>query len=339
MTPAAALEARVIPIDPKDRSTWRNTPCPVDLSAIQQEMTRVGGVNEYGQPNFIIVWAQDYRTWDCGKMRIHFDEEAVDAIHTPNRFGVTPDVYSRCVNWYNEQHKLRSAAYMALDWEGFNSFPDIGQYLKENELSANYMRLPSEQDDLNALIGLMPAGWMYVNGLHTFEHIGQQCFYVLQWFRPQEFGSPDSWHELRFGKAYYPETDQDEPLIDILGPFPEHGQYEGVPIRICETRTYEAKDTVIINKTITREIHGYKTPTIENVIPPLQELLRLRDSLTAHEKDSVERNRKRFKDFQDAEPVNREKQKKRFGEIFNDAKPVGKGNPTNISANKAKGAN
>lgn len=336
MTEAVKTDTRLTPLDPTDPRTWKNIPCPVDLSAIQAELARVGGVNAQGEPNFIIVWGQEYRTWDCGRMRIHFDEEAVPAIHTPNRFAVPPDVYARSLSWLQKQNEKRAAAYMNLDWDAFNKHADIAEYLAENELSDNYMRLPDDPTEMRNLIALMPDGWMYLNGLHTFEHIGQQCFYVLQWFRPAEFGDRKAWDELRFDKAYLPETDQEEALVDINGPYPVIGQYEGVAIRVCETRIYEDKHPVLVGVTIPREIHGFKEPTFDNTVEPLKELLKIRDRLTDSQKDKVGRNRSRFKDFREKRVEGDAEFRKGFREKFDDAKPVGRGEPTNISANKNK---
>lgn len=336
MTQAAQTLERIIPLDPNDASTWRNVPCPVDLAPIQRELSVVGGVNEHGFANFRIVWGQEYRTFDLGRMRIHFDEEAVPAIHTPNRFAVPEDVYARAVDWYRREHERRSAAYLSLDWKEFNRYADLAEYLEQNELSDNYKRLPNTEEDLQRLISLMPPGWMYLNGLHTFEHIGQQCFYVLQWFRAEEFGSKAAWDEVRFGRTYVPETDQVEELVDINGPYPERGQYEHVAIRVSSPRTYEDKHPVIIGQTVTREIQGYKEPTLENTVEPLRELLKIRDRLTDYEKSAQARNRRRFTEFRDRMLEGRVAFKENFQEIFRDAKPVGGGNPTNISANKSK---
>jgi hypothetical protein len=163
---------------------------------------------------------------------------------------------------------------------GFNRYPDIGQYLAANELSDNFMKLPDDKEDLNALIRLMPDGWMYIAGLWDFEHIGQQCFYVLQHFRPAEFGSEAEWNELRFGRQYVPETDREESLVDVLGPYPSKGHYELPVVRVCEIETYEDAHPVEIGKTITREICRYKDPTIENTVEPLREMLKIRDRLS-----------------------------------------------------------
>lgn len=332
----ATQEARIIPLDPRDRSTHVNIACPVDLSAVQNELTRVGGLNPHGAPNFIIVWAQEHRTWDSGRMRIHFDEEAIPAVHTPNRWAVTSDVYARAVRWLETESQRRRDAYTSLDWTGLNRFPDVGDYLAAHELSDNYMKLPSGQDDLNQLIKLMPDGWMYIPGLWSFEHIGQQCFYVLQWFGPAEFGSEDVWNELRFAEQYMPETDRVEPLVDVLGPYPSHGQHENPCLRICEIETYDDDHPVEIGTKITREICRFKMPTLENVVEPLRELLKIRDRLSNMQKSAAERTAARFRDFHRTAPDRRERAQKNFHERFDAAKPVGKGNPTNISSNKSK---
>ena len=328
---AAKLQHNIIQLDPLDPATWKNIPCPVDLSGIQAELTRVGGLNPFGEPNFIIVWGQEYRTWDLGKLRIHFDEEHIPAIHKPNRFAVAPEVYQRVVNWFESQNRKRKQAFLDCNWAEFNRFPDAAEYLKNYEMQANYLRLPAEISDMTRLVNLMPPAWRYVAGLHTFEHIGQQVFYVLQWFSPAEFGDPEQWNRLRFAESYYPETDREENLIDVLGEYPHKGQYEHVVLRIGEKR-----ERVMVDGRELQDFYGYKEPTIENVIPPLQELLRIRDRLKDAEKDPNYINSQRFKNFREKRKVADEEWRKDFRQRFNDAKPVGGGNPTNISANKTK---
>lgn len=326
---------RITPLDPDNPSTWQNIPCPVDLSPIQAELSRVGGRNEFGDPNFIIVWGQEYRTWDLGKMRIHFDDENIDAIHTPNRWAMPKPVYDRAMAWLAKMNQARNEAFLSLNWRAYNRFADVGQYLESYEIKDSYIKLPSDEKDIGRMARLLPDGWMYLNGLHTFEHIGQQCFYVLQWFRPQEFGKEKDWNELRYAAVYYPETDQEEHLIDVLGPYPAKGQYENVVLRIAQTRTYQEKG-MTVDESITREIYGFKEPTIENVIPPLKELLAIRSRLTDAQKDPVNRNASRFKNFRENQVPNKMAWRTEFHKKFDDAKPVGKGNPTNISANKTK---
>lgn len=340
METAARLQQndKLIPLHPDKPETWRNVACPDGLTPIQKELTRVGGKNEFGEPNFIIVWGQEYRTFDCGRMRIHFSEDAVPAVHQPNRWAVTPEVYARAVAWYKAEEQKRRDAFMRCDWEGVNRFPDLALYLSHHELSGNYKKLPSEESDFKTVVGLMPSTWIYIQGLHTFEHIGEQCYYVIQWFTPREFGKhgKKSWKALRYDKHYYPETDRVEPMLDVLGPFPEKGQYEHVAYRICEEVEIVTRHAILIGEERRVLMNRYKQPTLDNVIPPLQELLRIREEAANDQIDPVKRNANRFKDFRRRRVESDGKWRKDFRQMFNDAKPVGKGNPTNISANKTK---
>jgi hypothetical protein len=332
----APLKNRIVPLDPGDKSTWKNIPCPIDLAPIQAELTRLGGLNEHGNPNFIIVWGQEYKTWDSGRMRIHFDDENIDAIHHPNRFACTPEVFARAAKWLEEREAERQQALMNLDFAAWNRHPDVALYLEANELKENWLRLPHEEEDLGRIARLMPDGWMYLNGLHTFEHIGQQCFYVLQYFREKEFNCESDWEDLRYGNGYFPETDKDEDFLDILGPYPAKGQYEHVAFRITTPRVVAEKHSTWIGETVSRTLYGYKEPTVEYVSERLKARLKQREQATSDQVDASKANAKRFRDFRDAMPANREKFQQEFRQKFNDAKPVGLGNPTNISANKSK---
>lgn len=336
MTTVVVTSPAITPIDPYDPRTWKNHPCPVDLRPIQDELTRVGGLNRYNDPNFIIVWAQEYKTFDCGRMRIHFDEDVIPAIHKPVRFGVSQDAFQRAVAWLDEQNAKRKEAFMNLDFEGLQEFPDVADYLKNNELKDNWMKLPDDETDTKRLASLMPDSWMYLNGLHEFEHIGQQAFYVLQYMPPEAFGDPRLWNTDRIGKAYVPELDAEAEFVDIIGPFPAKGMYDHVVIRVADTETVTLKSETIVGATQDVEILRFKTPTRANTVEPLKEMLRIRETLSDYQKSSAYRTERKRKEFEDGAPARAERFAKQMSEKIRDAAPVGLGNPTNISANKAK---
>lgn len=335
MAEPATATPRIVPLDPQDPKTWINIPAPDDTTAIQAELTRIGELNRYGRPNFIIIWAQEYRTFDLGRNRIHFDEQLIDAIHRPVRWAVRDDVYIRAQSWFAREQKRRTDNYMNLRWSDFAAMPpDVSDYLRNNEPADNYFKLPSDTEDLGRLARLLPDGWKYINGHHTYEHIGQQCYYVLQWFGPEAFNEKE-WSDLRFDRVYCPETDSDE-YIDVNGPFPSEGQYENVVFRVCTRDIIKDKHPNLINETVDREICRYLKPSVEYCADRLNEMIRIRANATAAEKDSVKRTEQRFKDFREQAPTRSEKFRKHFREIFRDARPVGGGNPTNISSNKTK---
>jgi hypothetical protein len=332
---AATLQHRVTPLDPADPATWINIPCPDDLTKIQAELTRIGGLNRFERPNFIIVWAQEYRTFDLGQNRIHFDEDLIDAIHRPVRWAVRSDVYQRAQSWFQKQAQKRVDDFMNLRWSEFAALPpNVSDYLKNNELAENYFLLPDDSESLGRIARLIPEGWQYIHGHHKHEHIGQQAYYVLQWYPPESFNEKE-WRELRFDKVYCPETDQDE-YIDINGPFPSEGHYEQVVFRVCTRDVIQVKHPNIIGQTIEREICRYLEPTPDYCADRLREMIQIRDSLTDEQKDPTARSRKRMKHYAEELPTKLAAWRQGFRDRFNDAKPVGGGNPTNISSHKAK---
>ena len=331
-----SINHSVVPLDPDNPATWRNHACPVDLKPIQDALTKAGGLNPHGEPNFIIVWGQEYKTWENGKMRIHFSEDLVDPIHMPNRFAVRPEVFGRASAWLRKQKEVQKQAFLNCDWNAFNDFPDISKYLKQHENSADYIALPSDEKDMARLGSLLPPGWQYISGLWDHEFVGQQCFYVIQWL-PTSGGTPKrEWEKLRFGRSYFPETDQDEDLIDILGPYPSKGSYDNVCVRIGEKRIWYKKNIRAIGTSIPKEYYSYKTPTIENTVNPVKELLKIRDRLTSLEKSPEYRERRREDEFIQNNERDMEKWRQELRKMFHDAAPVGYGNPTNISSNKGK---
>lgn len=324
LTAVKTANPRIVPLKIEDKSTWRNVACPVDLTALQAELTKKGGVIDgygfSGKPKFIIVWGQEYQNYVLGKQRLMFPDNNIEAIHRTNHFAVTPEVYERAIAWLSAENTRRKDAFMNLNFKEFQNFPNFTEYLKNHESPLNYFRLSPDANEAR-IAAMLPPSWRYLRGLYDYEEIGQQCFFVLQWMPPEYFGSESAWASLRFDKVYYPETDTEE-FIDICGEFPYRGKYEHVVLRIG---TKQSED-----------FYNYKTPTFENVITPLQALLRITQNTPESHKTKEYQSEAAFKRARAKQAAETKRFRSDFHERFTEATPVGKGAPTNISANKNK---
>jgi hypothetical protein len=84
---------------------------------------------------------------------------------------------------------------------------------------------------------VVPKGWLYELELDYIEWIGQQLWFVEQWYPPEKtmpngevfmpFGTPAEWEAIRY-------EDWEDPEIgmvigcDVLGPFPSRGRYSSI---------------------------------------------------------------------------------------------------------------
>lgn len=324
--PVKTVNPRIVPMSLEDKSTHRNVPCPVDLSALQKELTAKGGLippgygEMSGKPMFIIVWGQEHTAYLLGRRRLMFPESKIDARHRTNQYAVRPEVYARALEWLTAEHERRKNAFLTLNFAEFQKFPDVAAYLEKAESSLDYMKLPADAEGAR-IAAMLPAGWRYVRGLYDYDEIGQQVFFVLQWMPPAFFGNESAWASLRFAQTYFPETDREE-FIDICGDFPRHGRYEHIALRIGTRHE--------------NDFFNYKEPTYDNVIVPLQALLRITRNMTESQKTAEAQSRAAFQRERAKQIAETQRFREDFRQRYNDAKPVGKGAPTSISANKNK---
>ena len=321
------INPNLVLFDYEKPETLVNNPPPFDVTDIQRELTRIGGVIPpgYGEntdkPNFIIVWGQSFKTWLNGKMRLMFDDDRIDAKHFPNHFAVTEKVYQRAVQWYLAEEQKRQDALMRCDFQGAQKFPDFAVYLETHESTLDYFRLPKEANP-KTIAGMIHDGYRYLCGLYSYEEIGRQTFFVLQFQTREMIGTESDWNDNRYGRVYYPETDTDEHLIDILGPYPFHGEYSLPVLRIADK--------------LGDNLYRYREPSKLNVILPMKQLLMIRETLSNAEKSPDAQQKMRVDNFFRKMERTRRTFREDFSYKFAQAKPVGGGNPTNVPTIKVK---
>lgn len=316
----------VIGLDLKDSSTWRNIPSPVDVSSFQAQLTAIGGLvppgygSASGQPMFKILWAQEARHWENGAERLIWDERNLDLKFELNHYAVDPDVYARAMRWLERQNEKAREMFMRLSFREAYKIPNFTEYLKGHESTLNYRTINPEITDPHAIAVNIPPAWRYLRGWSTIHEIGQQCYYVVQWVPPETFGEEKEWNALRFDNMFFPEVD-DVAMVDLLGPWPREGKWDHTVLRIA-------------NK-VSDEFWNYREPCSDD-LEKIRELIKLGQKMSDRYRSAAERSRERFRSEKERMDRTTAKRKDEFDMRFDEAAPVGKGAPTNISADKAK---
>jgi hypothetical protein len=312
-----------------DRSTWVNISCPVDLSLIQSELIKIGGLipdgnGEFlGKPNFIIVWGQEYKEFLLGKFRLKFSENQIPAEVEPIAFQVSQPVYERYLKWIQREELTRQKAYALANFNALAGFATAEQYLLNYEYQTEFERINSKWSETKVALSIRP-NWRYLFSHYNYNEIGQQCFYVLQWCPAEFFGTEEDWAANRIISNYVPELDADIDFIDNIGHYPIHGKY--------------AFEVMRIGTEIEPNFWVYKEPVLEEICNNLRYLLSLREQRSLEEQSPEGASRRRFKQNAESQEIRKQEFSNFFNDIFDNAVPVGNGQPTNISANKAKGA-
>ncbi len=250
-------------LDPKKPETWGNRRAPVDVAPLQKLIdaefgTIPGGYGEMsGKPLYKIVWGQEHKQFERGKMRLAFDDDRIPAIIEHNHYAVTPEVYARALVWLKTQEELRFEAFKSANWTAFGKLPDISDYLEASESPLDYFALPKTAGE-REIVRLLPPNWRYFPGLRIYNETGIQAFIILKWMPPQTFGTPHDWDGARFQIVYVPEANC-EMLIDTVGDFPRHGLYSVFVKRIA--------------REIDDENYEYREPNEHNTIEFLRQKL------------------------------------------------------------------
>jgi hypothetical protein len=68
--------------DPNVRATWKNHAAPYLDPRYQKELTVLGGLNPYGQPNLRFVWGQSEKRFYRGKWRTRYTDDRIPPVQT-----------------------------------------------------------------------------------------------------------------------------------------------------------------------------------------------------------------------------------------------------------------
>lgn len=196
--PSVKFKIRMELVDPNKRETQRNSPAPGATREFVEELTKIAGVNRYGQPNLRLAWGQERRQWALG------DPEALLYIDTR----LDPIVHTR--------HSLRRVSHVEL----VPIETGDGMVMREvRHYEVEY--LPDEP-------AVIPAGWLYACE-QEMEWIGEQLWYIEQYTPPEAIsGGEVRWNAERFAEGYHLRTGKFDPFLDHTGHFPREGDYESI---------------------------------------------------------------------------------------------------------------
>lgn len=164
----------------------RNHPAPILSDSLQKELTKVGGVNQFGEPNFRLVWGQNERKIAFGalhmkyiigrairwedkfdpKTNLHTKERIVEEIGLP-RFileeWMPPDFFGTPQVWENHRWNWIDG----IREDNLGPYPERGRYVHYStvETDEGEFRYP-DQRELNLVAQAM---WDRRNVTHNLE--------------------------------------------------------------------------------------------------------------------------------------------------------------------------
>lgn len=315
----------ILPVDPREPSTWVNHSAPWDVSEIQRDLTRLGGLvppgfgDLSGQPILKIVWGQTEKMFLGGKDRIRFDDQMIPHIIKQKHFLVTDECFLRCVEWAKKQEEKKRNAYLRCDWHGATRLYRIETYLRQYESSLNY-KLLEEGRSVQEIAQIIPVGWKYLSDIPDITEIGKFSFFVLQWIPPKLLGTEKTWQENRYGFEWCLETGRQE-WQDITGAYPKNGFYEKVVMQVALPVTIKVGNS---------EMDYFRgvIPTRKNTIEPIIAGLYKREN---EKSETVKRAaEKRIENLRERQRIKDKEFSDQFKAMFWDAVPVGKGNPVSL---------
>jgi hypothetical protein len=228
-------------VDPTKRETQRNYPAPHVDPAFAEEVSRIFGLNRYGQPNVRLAWGQSRRQWALG------DPDALLYVDT------------RLDPLIRQRHTLRRVTHVELVTVEAGAGPFTGEPAFETREVKHYEVVECEPDP-----AVIPAGWLYTCEWE-YEWIGEQMWYVEQWIPPETVaGGETGWARDRFGPDYHLRTGRFDPFLDITGPFPREGDYES-RIVFGEDYLYPVYEEVPVYRFEEREFDGPSGPYRDTV--------------------------------------------------------------------------
>jgi len=194
-------------VHPEKPSTWRNHPAPYLEPNLVQQLTRIGGLNLYGESILRFVWGQARVQFRRGKERLLYVDERIEAIkhsvHLLKRPLIT-DAAGRVSHWETKQVG-RAPSVVPEGWcyeEKLASVEFIGKQM-----------------------------WFVEQWYPPIVNLPNG-----ETFLP--FGTPAQWERDRY-------EDWEDPEIgfvkncDVLGPFPSRGRYTAV---MCVSKPFTWTD-------------------------------------------------------------------------------------------------
>jgi hypothetical protein len=239
----------------------KNNPAPYVPPFIQNELTKLGGTvgpgfgRFTGKPRVTLLWGQTTRAFECGKQRIRFVDPKIDPIFEKQAFRITPEGIKQLGKLQRIAAKRREAALKSADWDTYHAllFAPAEYFLKKFIPVKEWARL-AIGSSFEETARLLPDGWTYFEDIPTITEIGCPNFYAVQWIPGPQIDEKWNWQMNRFGQNPLMEFGGDERFVDIIGPYPQYGEYWNILLKI------EAENG------------GYAQPDEHNCLDPIRKM-------------------------------------------------------------------
>lgn len=185
--------------------TWVNHPAPVLPDWMHAELLKIGGTNDYGQPNLCFAWGQERLAFRINRMRLLYIDMRIPAI---------------------ERHRYTFKKLLYVHTERVH----LGTNQETGEMQFEEREIPKYEtfvlDHPPGPGDIIPPGFIYDQEYPELEWIGQQNFFIEQFIPPDHIlGGPEAWERERYDIGINPDTGVEETL-DFLGEWPAEGRYE-----------------------------------------------------------------------------------------------------------------
>jgi len=249
-----------------------NHPAPHLEEWVTKELTSIGGVNSFGQPNIRVVWGMSELRFACGRLRMKY----------PTNFYTEEADY---------QFRLRNLTTNEL------KFCSLGEFIEAKKI----------YDSIDPAIEWLPE----YKVSRSIEWIGTPRWMVEEYVPVVAIkDSPSNWEAHRYGWWFDPEK-QKQVWTDLIGPFPYEGRYEHLlTVKEDDGRTYLGKyspftsrEGLLIREALQkREVH--KAKSVEEAVRDFQSAQIARQTKSEFEiadelKDTLKQHRRALPDLFD----------------------------------------
>jgi hypothetical protein len=219
--------------------TFENVPAPPIPARIQQELTRLGGVippgfgRFSGKPVLKLVWGQTETAFENGKERLRFIDQDIDPVFTKRVFRLTDKGQMELSKWAQKRSQKMQEAFDLCKWDEYHAllFSPMEYFLKRHIPATEWAQLPATSS-FEDTARLLPPGWHYFEDMPEMVEIGSANYFVVGWLPGPEIDEKWNWEINRFGKNPLLEFRGDEHFVDILGEYPQYGDWFNVLLKI-----------------------------------------------------------------------------------------------------------
>jgi hypothetical protein len=193
-------------LDPSDPKTHRNNPAPAIDESLVKDLADIGGLRSNGEPVLRFGWGQTRKEFRRGKERLLYVDTRIPAIETVRH----------CLKKVIRRETVKA----------YSHTKPGGEMVFNDKIVAHYDTI--YLDGPPSLLQVIPPGYFYSQELVALEWVGEQLWYVEQYFPAEQIDDPDTWERNRYEDWFDPEIGEIVQRCDVLGEYPAAGRYQAI---------------------------------------------------------------------------------------------------------------